>query len=312
MTDTPSSAVPSRPTVIDTDPGIDDAVAIMLAARSPEFDLEGVVTVAGNIGLDKTTANARRVLSLCGRAGVPVLRGAAAPLERPAREASDIHGGDGLGGVAFPEPAGPEDGRDGIVWLAETLRAAPAGSIDVLALGPLTNIARLVRAAPDAAARMGRLIVMGGAIEEPGNVGPRAEFNMAADPEAAAVVFGAGLPVTLIPLDVTRRVRADGAWTGRLATGARPEAQASAALIRAYFDRTPGVHASRPLHDPCVMLLALRPDLFGVRRMGIRVDCGRGVDAGALTVDAGAPEIDVAMTVDGRCALKLLWERLAG
>lgn len=302
---------PARITIIDTDPGIDDAVAILLALNSPEFDIRGITTVAGNIGISTTTRNAGRILALAGRSDIPVIAGASAPLSRKGFDTIDIHGNDGLGGVTFPEPAASPAGDNAVAWLAQTLDAMPAGAVDILALGPLTNIARLVSERPASARRIGRLIAMGGAVLEPGNIGPKAEFNIAADPEAAEIVFASGLPVTLIPLDVTRKVRADRAYLSALRAAAKPAATASAALIDAYFQSTTGGE-SRPLHDPCVMLYALEPGLFGCQKFGLRVDTGDTGDAGALTVEPGAAEISVAMTVNSAAVLDLLRKRLAG
>ncbi|MFN3550115.1 MAG: nucleoside hydrolase, partial [Mesorhizobium sp.] len=147
-----------RPVIIDTDPGIDDAVAILAALASPEFELLGITTVAGNIGIATTTRNAGRILALARRGDVPVIAGAAGPLARKGFDVADIHGDDGLGGVAFPEPAVPPRSHHAALWLAETLMAHPAGAIDILALGPLTNLARLVADAPEAARRIGRIV----------------------------------------------------------------------------------------------------------------------------------------------------------
>jgi len=297
-----------RAVIIDTDPGLDDAVAIFLALACPEFDVLGITTVAGNIGLDTTTRNAGRLLSYAGRADIPVIAGARKPLRREGIDEAAIHGGDGLGGASFPEPA-QRAADDAVGWMATGLMALPAGTIDVLALGPLTNIALLMRDHPDAARRIGRVVAMGGAVHEKGNVGPRSEFNIAYDPEAADIVFGFGVALTLIPLDVTRKVRADRAYVAELAASVRPGAQATARLIEAYFHGTEG-RESRPLHDPCVMLQALRPDLFGTQAMRISIDIGDGDDAGALDIDVAGHRIDVAMTVDGPKVLAVLAERL--
>jgi purine nucleosidase/pyrimidine-specific ribonucleoside hydrolase len=300
-----------RPTVIDTDPGLDDAVGILFVLEHADwFDLRGLTTVAGNIGLATTTRNALGLAAVMGRPDVPVIAGAGVPLTRGARDAADIHGADGLGGVVLPtSPVGAKPG-DAVTFLAELLMAAPAGTVDIHALGPLTNIARLIQEHPAAARRIGRLIAMGGAIHERGNVGPRSEFNFAADPEAAAIVFAAGLPMTLIPLDVTRKVRAAKPDLDRLRTLGTVRAKLTADLIDAYFGAriTPGTDvASRPLHDPCVMAYALRPDLFTVERMGVTVDVTGGEDAGALTPETNAPPIDVALGVDAAAVLDLLW-----
>lgn len=295
----------ARAVVIDTDPGIDDAVAILLALVSPEFDVRGVTTVAGNLGIGVTTRNAGRILALAGRADVPVVAGADRPLARPGIDTLDIHGGDGLGGVAFPEPAAPPIDGHAVGWLARLLEAEPAGSVDLLALGPLTNLALLLRDHPAAARRLGRVIAMGGAVHERGNMGPKAEFNLAVDPEAAAAVFAAGLDFTLIPLDVTRRVRATRGTTAMLSASSSTSARASGALIDAYFQSTTGGE-SRPLHDPCVMLFALRPDLFGVETTHVSVDLAD--EPGAVL--AGGAAVDVAMRVDAHAALALLCDRL--
>jgi purine nucleosidase len=301
-----------RAIVIDTDPGLDDAVAILYALSRPDlFDLHGITTVAGNIGLATTTANAGRLLALMGRTDVPVIAGAARPLTRPGIDETRIHGADGLGGVTLPDPV-LAAGSGAAEWLADQLRAQPSGSLDMLCLGPLTNLARLIQTAPDVARRLGRVIAMGGAVHEPGNVGPRAEFNLACDPEAAEVVLAFGLDLTLVPLDVTRRVRATRPDLDRMAQGG-PASQTCAALITAYFDGTRNltqVAESRPLHDPWVMLLAAHPDLFGIDPLHLSIDCGPAPDAGALTPGAGHP-VRAALRVDGPAALAALMAGLA-
>ncbi len=294
--------------VIDTDPGIDDAVAILYALSSPAFEVLGLTTVAGNIGIATTTRNAGGLLALMGRSDVPLVAGAAAPLARNGYDASEIHGNDGLGGVVLPAPLVPAL-QGAVEWLAALLLREPAGSIDVLALGPMTNIARLVQEHPGAAARIGRLIAMGGVIHEAGNVGPRAEFNIAADPEAGEIVLRAGLPMWLIPLDATRQVRADAPYLANLDATGRPAAKATAKLVQAYFESTTVAGAlatSRPLHDPCVMLLAENPALFGCEPMGLSVDLSAGREAGTLSPDHAAPPVQVALRVDGAGALTLL------
>ncbi|WP_245453284.1 nucleoside hydrolase [Aquibium carbonis] len=299
-----------RAVIIDTDPGIDDAVAILAALGSPDFNVLGITTVAGNIGIATTTRNAGRVLALARRGDVPVVAGAVGPLSRKGFDVAEIHGSDGLGGVAFPEPPTPPRPGHASIWLAETLMAHPIGAIDILALGPLTNIAQLVADNPDATRRIGRIVAMGGAIREPGNIGARSEFNMAADPEAAEAVLAAGLPLTLIPLDVTRKVRADRAYVAALREAGTAASRAGADLIAAYFQTTTGGE-SRPLHDPCVMLLALAPELFGCEDLPLAVDCSSGVDAGSLEPAAdGRRPVSVALTVDGAGALALLADLL--
>ncbi|QDY70745.1 nucleoside hydrolase [Qingshengfaniella alkalisoli] len=293
----------TRNVIIDTDPGIDDAIAILFALSVKGLTVRGITTVAGNIGLSNTTRNALRILALADRSDIAVYPGADKPLTRPGISEEKIHGTDGLGGVTFPDPQSAAQDGDAVTYLAAALNAAQERTLDILALGPLTNIARLIQTDPDAARRIGRLIAMGGAIDEPGNVGPRAEFNIANDPEAAEIVLQSGLPITLIPLDVTRQVRADRAYLDRLAALGTPKASTARALIEAYFASTTGGE-SRPLHDPCVPVFALRPDLFGCERTGLSVNTDEA-DRGALT-RADSHPIDVTMTVDAPVALDLL------
>ena len=174
-----------------------------------------------------------------------------------------------------------------------------------LALGPLTNLARLVLEKPDAAKRIGRIVAMGGAIHERGNVGPRAEFNLWADPEAAAAVVASGLPLVLIPLDVTRRVRASREFTESLSRSGKPAAAMVASLIESYFEAATH-QESRPLHDPCVMLYALAPELFRIEELRLSVDVGAVEDAGALTIDEDGSPVQVTLGVDAPAALDLL------
>ncbi len=296
---------PRRQVIIDADPGLDDAIAILFALASPALSVAAITTVAGNIGLERTTYNAGRLLAAVGRDAIPVAAGADRPLAGPGISEEAIHGDDGLGGVPLPGPLASPVVAPAARFMADMLMARPAGSIDVLALGPLTNIALLLNEQPEAARRIGRIIARGGAVEERGNVGPRSEFNLACDPEAAAKVLESGLDVTLVPLDVTRKVRADLDYLDLLRSSGSMPAAIAADLIAAYFAES-GDRTSRPLHDPCVMLLAVQPALFGVLPMRLAVECGMGDDRGALAPSENAPEIAVAMDVDARGALSLL------
>jgi purine nucleosidase/pyrimidine-specific ribonucleoside hydrolase len=292
--------------IIDTDPGLDDAVAILFALECGRFEVMGLTTVAGNLGIEVTTRNAGKLLTVLCRRDVPVIPGAAKPLCRQGITEAAIHGDDGLGGVVLPEPSPPLH-QHATEWIAEQLRDAPSGSVHILALGPLTNIARLLRDQPDAAERVGRVIAMGGVLAERGNVGPNSEFNFACDPEATAVVLASGLDITLVPLDVTRKVRADRAYLDAL-RGASLAATAAADLIGAYFKE--GLE-SRPLHDPCVMLYATNPELFKVERRHFVVDVSDGPDAGALIADPAGHQVTVLMNVDTPAALEVLKNGLA-
>lgn len=276
--------------IIDTDPGIDDAIAILYALRHPAQDVVALTTVAGNIGLSVTTFNAGRIAALAG-VPTPVHSGAAAPLGKKASPELAIHGNDGLGGVDFPDPLSPATSDDAIGAMIAILAAHPPQTVDLFCLGPLTNLALLLDRAPETARRIRRVIAMGGAVEEPGNVGPKAEFNIAHDPHAAAAVLAANLPVTLIPLDATRQFRADAAYIAALRETGTEAAKASAALIEAYFAATNGAE-SRPLHDPCVPLFAQHPELFTIEDRALEVELA----SGALV--QGRHRIKVAMGVD--------------
>lgn len=289
--------------IIDTDPGIDDAIAILYALRHPDLDVVALTTVAGNIGLSVTTRNAGRICALA-QVETPVHAGAAAPLGKEPRPETGIHGNDGLGGVEFPEPVSAAASEDAVAALIAILEAHPPHTVDLHCLGPLTNLALLLERAPEAAKRIRRVIAMGGAVDEPGNVGPKAEFNIAHDPHAAAAVLAAGLPLTLIPLDATRQLRADAAYIAALRETGFAPAIASAALIEAYFAATNGAE-SRPLHDPCVPLLAQHPDLFRIEERSLDVD----LDTGALV--PGPHKLSVAMGLDADALRAALLQGLA-
>lgn len=289
------------PVIIDTDPGIDDAIAILYALNQPVLDIAALTTVAGNIGLSVTTRNALRIAALAGVA-VAVHAGAAAPLGREARPETGIHGDDGLGGVRFPDPVSTASDTDAVAAICRIVTEHGPGKVDLFCLGPLTNLALLLDHAPDIARALRRVIAMGGAVDEPGNVGPKAEFNIAHDPEAAAMVLAAGLDLTLIPLDATRKFRADAIYIDALRQVGTDRARASAALIEAYFASTSGSE-SRPLHDPCVPLLAARPELFTIVERALQVEPGTGA------LMPGPHRIKVAMGLD---ADALRAELLAG
>lgn len=293
--------------IIDTDPGLDDAVAILHALTAPALAVEAITAVAGNIGIATTTRNVGGLLAAMGRGDILHAAGAAGPLAGDGRTEVAIHGADGLGGAPLPPPLAAPDSRGATALVEALLLAAPAGSLCVLALGPLTNLARLLREAPTAFGRIGRIIAMGGTIDEPGNAGPHAEFNMAADPLAARMVLGGPVPVTLIPLDVTRRLRATPDDLDRLAAFGTAPATLAAELIRAYFaghaDRS-----SRPLHDPCVMLMAVAPALFGTERLRLAVDCD--AHPGRLVQVADGAGVEVALRIDAGAALDQLWQGL--
>jgi pyrimidine-specific ribonucleoside hydrolase len=304
------------PLVIDTDPGIDDALAILLALASPEVDLRLVTTVHGNVDLAQTTDNALRVLHLAGRSDVPVAAGAATSLVvPPAERAGHVHGAAGLGGVVLPASPADVDPRPAVVALAELLLASEE-PVTVAAIGPLTNIALLLAVYPDAAARIGRLVVMGGSAGAGGNVTAAAEFNVWADPEAAAVVFRAGLPTVLVGLDVTLPTVLTEAGIARFAAAGPVGAQA-AAVLRQYLDHARSTYGTDGVvvHDALALTEAIAPGTLRTVRREVVVDTGPGAARGQTLVDRRAAStapsaIEVAEGVDSEAAVEFLVSRL--
>ncbi|MGI8625512.1 MAG: nucleoside hydrolase [Geodermatophilaceae bacterium] len=234
-----------RRLVIDTDPGVDDAIALLVALASPEVELCAVTTVFGNVNLEQTTDNALRVLALVGADEIPVAAGADRPLVHPQpHRASHVHGANGLGGAELPGPKRRVERAPAVRFLADLLHASPS-PLTVCAIGPLTNIALLVASDPAAANRIERLVIMGGAYG-PGNVTPTAEFNVWSDPEAAHRVLGSGLPITVVGLDVTRPTAMDAAAVARIGASG-PVGSAAAAMLAHYLDYYYVYRAARAL-----------------------------------------------------------------
>jgi purine nucleosidase len=272
-----------RAIIIDTDPGQDDALALMLAfARADALDVRLVTTVAGNVEVEKTTLNALRIRDLAGRPDVPVHQGAACPLVVPLETAAFVCGEDGLAGAGLPPPAShPAPGHAVDAIIAEVRRAEP-GTITLCALGPLTNIALALRLAPDIAPRLAGIVMMGGAMGL-GNITPAAEFNVWVDPHAASIVLEAGVPVTLFGLNVTLQAIASDDQMRRL----EGMASATGLCVHGMLARPRpgglGTHA-HPMHDPCVIAWLLWPELFDGRPC--RVDVEReGSLRGRTTID---------------------------
>jgi pyrimidine-specific ribonucleoside hydrolase len=304
----------TTPIVIDTDPGVDDAVALMLALASPEVELRAVTAVFGNVALDATTANAGRILALCDRADVPVAAGAARPLVHPQRtRAEQVHGGDGLGGRAatLPAPAVP-DPRTAVEMLAAVLRASDQ-PVTLVPIGPLTNIALLLAVHPDLAPRVGRIVWMGGSLSA-GNTTGVAEFNAHCDPEAAhRVLTQADVPVTMVPLDLTLRCPAGPEWIESLAA-AGPRCAALAGVIthyRAAFRAQYGFDAVA-VHDAVAVLEAVQPGTLRTTAMPIAVACDLGPARGATvgTPGGAGPQVQVALDADTDKVLAEILERL--
>jgi purine nucleosidase/pyrimidine-specific ribonucleoside hydrolase len=301
----------TRPTpiLLDCDPGHDDAIALLLALGSPEVELRGVTTVAGNQTLEKTTANAIRVLELAGRGDLPVAAGSPRPLVRELHVASNVHGETGLDGPDLPPAQAEASGQHAVDFLAERLEGAT-----VVATGPLTNVALLLARYPEV--RPERIVLMGGAIAE-GNVTPAAEFNIWADPEAAARVFGSGLDVTMVGLDVTHRALVTPGHAEEL-RGAGRIGKAVAELLDFYgvFHREVYGFDGSPVHDAVAVAHVIDPALLELERLNARVDCESALCRGRTVVDVWRrtglePNAHIAVGIDSERFLALLLERLS-
>lgn len=263
-----------RKIIIDTDPGQDDAVAILLALASPELDVLGLTAVAGNVPLHHTERNARTICELAGRPDIKVIAGHAAPLGRKLVTAEHVHGKTGLDGIVLPVPTMPLHPGHAVDFIIETLRAEPPGTITLCPLGPLTNIADALRKAPDIRPRLAEIVLMGGGYFEGGNITPAAEFNIFVDPEAAAIVFESGVPLVVMPLDVTHKALTSRDWVDGMRSLDSPVGRAVAGWTD-FFERFDtakyGSHGA-PLHDPCVIAYLIEPDLFSGRHIHVAIE----------------------------------------
>lgn len=308
-----------RKIIIDTDPGQDDAVAILLALASPaELEVLGITAVAGNVPLALTQKNARIVCELAGAGDVPVFAGCEGPLSRKLVTAEHVHGKTGLDGPQLPEPTLPLQPQHAVDFLIETLRREPSGTVTLCPLGPLTNIATALQRAPDIAERVQQIVLMGGAYFEVGNITPAAEFNIYVDPEAAEIVLKSGIDIVVVPLDVTHKAlttaarvaafRALGTEVGRMV------AEWTDFFER--FDKEKYGSAGAPLHDPCVIAFLLRPELFSGRRINVEIETGSALTLGMTVADwwrvtDRAPNALFLGDVDADGFFALLTERLA-
>ncbi|MBV8573553.1 MAG: nucleoside hydrolase [Acetobacteraceae bacterium] len=307
-----------RRVIIDTDPGLDDAVAILFALASlQEIEVLGLVAVAGNLPLAQTERNARRVCTLAGCPELPVYSGCARPLMHALVTADHIHNDPRLDAV-LPEPEMPQRSQHGVDFLIEALRSAEVGTITLCALGPLTNIAMALVKAPKVAAGIRELVVMGGAGLELGNVTPAAEFNIHVDPHAAAIVFDSGIPITMIPLDVTHKLTTTEARLASLHALPNRCGPAVAALLAAFERnrRARFVPRARALHDPAVIGYLLRPDLYEGREVNVAIETQSPLTVGMTVLDwwgvTGRPvNARFMKTVDSDGFYELLTEKLA-
>ena len=312
----PGSTIVRRvpPLIIDTDPGVDDAVAIMLALASPEVDLLAVTTVFGNVPLALTTANAGRLLALCDRSDVPLAAGAARPLVHPQRErAEGWHGGDGLGGraAALPGPAAEPDPRGAVGLMAAALRAS-VEPVTIAPIGPLTNVALLLAVHPELAPRIARIVWMGGTLGA-GNTTAIAEFNAYSDPEAAhRVLTQTDVPVTMVPLDLTLRCPAGPDWLDALGAGGPRCAELAQVIThyRAAYRTRYGMDAVA-VHDAVAVLEAIVPGTLTTTAMPIEVACDLGPARGAtVPVHGEGAAVQVALDADPDAVLGEILDRL--
>ena len=293
-----------RLVVLYCDPGHDDAMAILLAAASPAIELEAITTVAGNQTVDRVTLNARRVCSVAGIDHVPIAAGCATPLRRDRIGAGEIHGASGLDGVDWDDPTVAVDPRHGVDLIVELALRPDARPLTLVAVGPLTNVATALTREPRIAERIERLSIMGGAIGL-GNWTPSAEFNIYADPEAADVVFGSGIPITLVPLEATHQALATEPILARIASLDTPVARMSVALMRFFaetYERVFGF-AAPAVHDPCAMAAVIDPTILHAAPMNVAIDLGSELSLGRTVCDVYGttgrdPNADVATGID--------------
>ena len=273
-----------RRIIIDTDPGQDDAVAILLALASPELEVLGITAVAGNVPLDLTQKNARKICELAGRPDIPVYAGSVRPLVRPLVTAEYVHGKTGLDGPDLPEPTMPLQEVHAVDYLIDTLRRE---EVTLCALGPLTNIAQVLIRAPEVAGNIREIVAMGGGLFEGGNTTPAAEFNIYVDPHAADVVMRSGRPVTLLPLDVTHKCLTTRERVEAFRAIGTPVGTAVTELVDFFerFDIEKYGSGGGPLHDPNVIAWLLDPGLYGSRFINVEIETRSELTMGMTVAD---------------------------
>ncbi len=312
----------ARRILLDCDPGHDDAVAILLALASPaELELLGLCVVGGNVKLDATVLNARKLLALAGREDIPVYAGCPRPMLREMVTAEHVHGDTGLdsgSGRELPEPDTPVANQHAVSLLIDTIRQAPAGEITLVATGPLTNVAVAFAMAPDIIDRLHELVVMGGAGFEPGNITPAAEFNIFVDPHAARAVFESGVKLTMFGLDVTHQMLITPPRLKNIAENGGRVGEVVADLLDFFNQYDIGKYGwdGAPLHDPCTIAWLIDPTLFEGRAMHVAVDTNEGPSLGRTVTDwfgvtDAEPNAMVITKGDADRFFALITERLA-
>ncbi|TIQ85548.1 MAG: nucleoside hydrolase, partial [Mesorhizobium sp.] len=277
----------SRKIIIDTDPGQDDAVAILLALGSAELEIVGMTAVAGNVPLRLTEKNARKICELAGRPDIKVYAGAIRPLARELVTAEEVHGETGLNGPQLPEPTMELQDQYAVDFIVETLMKEESGTITLCALGPLTNIALALIREPKIAPRIKEIVLMGGGFFEGGNVTPTAEFNIYVDPHAADVVFKSGIPIVMMPLDVTHKALTTAKRTQAFRKLGTRVGTATTEMLEFFerFDEEKYGTDGGPLHDPCVIAYLLKPELFRGRNCNVAVETASELTMGMTVID---------------------------
>ncbi|WP_336056113.1 nucleoside hydrolase [Nitratireductor sp. CH_MIT9313-5] len=277
----------AQPIIIDTDPGQDDAVAIMLALASPELEVLGITAVAGNVPLSLTEVNARKVCELAGRPDVKVHSGSSRPLIRDLVTAEHVHGKTGLDGPELPEPQMKLQEQHAVDFIVETLMEREPGTVTLCPLGPLTNIALALIREPKIASRIKQIVLMGGGFFEGGNITPTAEFNIYVDPHAADVVLRSGVPIVMMPLDVTHKALTTHKRVDAIRNLGTRVGEATAEMLVFYerFDEEKYGSDGGPLHDPCVIAWLLKPELFAGRTCNVMVETASELTLGMTVAD---------------------------
>ena len=309
--------MPPRKIIIDTDPGQDDAVAILLALASPEdLDVLGLTCVAGNVPLDLTSKNARIVCELAGCHDMPVYAGCDRPLGRDLVTAEHVHGKTGLDGPDLPDPQMPLAEGHAVDFIIQTLRSTEG--VTLCPLGPLTNIATALEKAPDIVGRCQEIVLMGGGYFEGGNITPTAEFNIYVDPQAADIVFKSGIPIVVMPLDVTHKALVTKPRNDAFRALGTPAGVAVAQMTDFFerFDKEKYGSAGAPLHDPCVTAYLIKPDLFTGRHINVEIETPSELTMGMTVADwwrvtDRAPNAMFMGDIDADGFFELLTERLA-
>jgi purine nucleosidase len=274
--------------IIDTDPGQDDAIAILLALASPQdIEVLGITAVAGNVPLDLTQKNARIVCELAKRTDIPVFAGCDRPLAHRLVTAEHVHGKTGLDGPDLPDPTMPLQDMHAVDFIIDTVRQHPSGSVTLCPLGPLTNIASAINKAPDIIEKIDQIVLMGGAYFEVGNITPAAEFNIYVDPEAAEIVMKSGAKITMLPLDVTHKALVTRARNDAFRALNTPAGLAVAQMTDFFerFDKEKYGSSGAPLHDPTVIAYLIAPELFSGRNINVEIETKSPLTRGMTVAD---------------------------